>query len=160
MTPAQEQLKFEHRDRVADACALAIRHTALLLSPAMQKYADEIILNDDPWKRHGQKPQAHGPELSLIYALEKLSDLRKTHAWVRQGNYIDLLTACWCGVAEGLDRQSFRDGKRWEGEDGPMALAEKGYQKEVVMPLIEGSFEKLWAAQAALKKQKKVVEAN
>jgi hypothetical protein len=149
----QEQLKHEHRDRVVSACALAIRHAALLLSPAMQKYADEVIRNDDPWKHHGRKPQARGPELSLISALEKLSDLRKTHAWVRQGHYIGLLTDCWCGVAERRDNEL-------RNRDGSLGLAEQEYQQTVVKPLIQQSFETLWAAQAELKKSARKIKSE
>jgi hypothetical protein len=143
----QEQLKHAHRDRVVEACSLAIRHAALLLSPSMQQLADELILKDDPRKLQARKREAVGADLSLILALERLSGLRKTQAWMRQGHYIGLLTDCWCGVAEGLDRQSFRRGKRWVGEDGPLALGEKSYQKEVVMPLIEQSFRTMWDGQ-------------
>jgi hypothetical protein len=148
MMPDQEQLKFEHRDRVVDACGLAIKHAALLLSPAMQQYADEIIRNNDPWKRQCKKPQAHGSELSLLYALKNLSSLRKTNAWVSQRHYIGVLHLCWCGVAE------LRD-KELRNLDGSLGLAEQEFQQTVVKPLIQKSFETLWAAQAALKKSRK-----
>jgi hypothetical protein len=148
MTADQERLKFEHRGRVVDACSLAIRHVALLLSPSMQKYAEEIIRNDDPWKRQCQKPQAHGSELSLIYALEKLSALRKTHAGVAQHHYIGLLTDCWVGVAERRD-------KELRNLDGRLGIAEQAYQQTVVKPLIQRSFEVLWEEQAKLKKKNK-----
>jgi hypothetical protein len=148
----QEQLKYAHRDRVVDACALAIRHAALLLSPSMQKLADEL-LKDDPRKLQARKREAVGADLSLILALEKLFRLRTTNAWVAQHHYIGLLTDCWVGVAERRDREL--------RNDGSLGLAEQEYQQTVVKPMIQRSFETLWAAQADLKKQqKKVVEAS
>jgi hypothetical protein len=154
MTADQEQLKYEHRDRVVDACALAIRHAALLLSPEMQAFADEIILKDNPQKIGQRKREAHGVDLRLIYALERLSRLRRTEAWVSQRHYLDLLTACWCGVAEEMDRQRFREGKR-EGEGDALRVAEQAYQQTVVKPLIEASFRTMWDEQDKLKKSAK-----
>jgi hypothetical protein len=143
-----EELKHAHRDRVVDACALAIRHAALLLSAEMRQFADEIILKDDPRKLQARKRQALSADLSLIYALEKLSGLRKTHAWVAQHHYIGLLHLCWCGVAE------LRD-KELRNLDGLLGLAEHEYQEKVVKHLIQRSFETLWEEQAKLKKKNK-----
>jgi hypothetical protein len=142
----QEQLKFEHWDRVVEACSLAIRHAALLADPAMQRFVEEIIAKDDPKKIRDRKGNASGVDMGLLLALERLSKLRTTNAWVNQRNYFDLLVCCWCEVAEQRDKEL----RNWERL--VLKEAEQAYHAEVVMPLIQQSFETLWAAQAELKK--------
>jgi hypothetical protein len=58
--------------------------------------------------------------------------------------YINLLTLCWNGVGEVVDRENGGDG-------------EQTFQAEVVMPLIHESLEAVRVAEKELKKRKQHV---
>jgi hypothetical protein len=159
-----------HCKRVADACGLAIKHVALLLRPSTQKLVDEILV-DGPTRRkqslakiksriehmelEGDYMRPCDAEIGLLRALEFLvSRLWNDSVWWTR-RYTSLLCDCWNGVAEPIDRQNWRRGMHWEGEDGPLVAAEKTYHREVVIPLIEQSFRTLWNQQDELKKSAK-----
>jgi hypothetical protein len=161
----------EHCKRVADACGLAIKHAALLLRPSTQKFVDEILA-DGPTRRRQSLAKIKGrmehtehlegdymkpcdAEIGLLRALEFLvSRLWNDSVWWTR-RYTSLLCDCWNGVAEPLDRQNWRRGMHWDGEDGPLVVGEKKYHREVVIPLVEESFRTMWDKQDELKKSAK-----
>ena len=147
----QEELKWDHRLRVTQACTLAVIHASALLSQSMQEFVDDLTKRLDreadctvKINRLKRGLAKSCPDFQILRALEKLLKLAYTERWVGQRDYFDLLILCWNGVAENIDRKN--------NGDGSLPAAERAYQKQVVVPLIEASFRTLWAAQADLKK--------
>jgi hypothetical protein len=155
----EEQIKDEHRERVVHACRLAVNHAALLCG-AMTAFVERLT-SDDALSRPDSlvkvedcKLKLDDAELHLILAVEKLYRLHRTKKQVGQAHYLDLLTFCWNGVGECLDRRN--DQSKWEGFDGPFQSGEQKYQHDVVLPLIRESLEIFRAQQRILRSEAKV----
>jgi hypothetical protein len=151
-------LERGHCQRVANACALAVRHASLLLSESTQTFVNEILADPGPDRIASclaritkRKPDA---EAALLDALRILvGKLWKYEAPLTRYHFPRVLLFCWSGIAETLDRES-SDGDRWVGGNGPRQIGEMTYQTEVIKPMIQRSFEILWEEQAKAKKDK------
>jgi len=154
-----QQIKSEHRDRVVHACRLAINHAALLCG-AMQGFVERLTSDeafgrpDSLVKIEDCKLGLDSAELHLILAVEKLYKIHRKKKQVDHHHYNDLLVLLWNGVGDRLDR---RNGA---GLNGPLQSGEQKYQNEIVMPLIQKSFEIFKAAQRNLRNESKVAANN
>ena len=154
-----QQIKDEHRVRVVHACRLAVNHAALLcgaMTDFVERLTSEEALNrpDSRVKIEECKYKLDSAELHLILAVEKLYSLQRTKKAVDRHHYAELLTLCWSGVGDCLDRRNDGD------LGGPLQSGEQRYQNEVVLPLIQESFEIFKAAQRNLRNEAKLAASN
>jgi hypothetical protein len=95
------------------------------------------------------------PERRLLEALRVLvARLWKNDIWLCRRHFEEVLSGCTYGVADLIDRANN------EGFDGPAQVAERAFQRDFVLPIIEESFKTLWAAQAEIAKAAKKQKAQ
>jgi hypothetical protein len=160
-----QEIKNEHRDRVVHACRLAISHAALLCE-SMREFIEEVTGEDALSRpettlvkiKNAKRKAESGTrvELNLLLAVEKLYRLKAKQTWIIGSEFQGLLLTCWNGVAEVLDRENeAKYHTRWDGYSGPLTVGEQKYHEEIVLPLIQQSFQTARAAEKELRDSKK-----
>jgi hypothetical protein len=166
----RKQINLEHRERIVHACSLAINHAALLCE-SMREFVEEVTTEDalsraeiSLVKIKNAKRELENAgrrvELNLLLAVEKLYRLHGKQISVSGRDFQDLLLLCWNAVAEVLDRQNeAKYHTIWDGYSGPLTVGEQKYHEEVVMPLIQQSFERLRIEEKEMKNELKKEKA-